>query len=258
LTRGLAFDAAYTLAGSESTAPDLGNSSLGVVQYAPYDLSLDRGPDPDIVKHRLLLNSTWQIPIGRQQRFFSTLPRWADRLVGGWTVATIFQARSGQHLTPFFAYGTSPIFPANTGKAYDTNNSFTEAWRPDVVGDPKGSRDRQNFFNLGAFKLPEPGSIGNARNGLLTGPGTWVVNLGLYRTIARAGRYAVEFRATLDNALNHPQFFVANDSGFLDLTDFLINGLVENGTTNTLGGEVANVEGFSPGRVVRLGARVTF
>ena len=46
--RGLSIEAAYTRAASESTAPDLGNSSLGVVQYNPYDLEQDRGPDPQV------------------------------------------------------------------------------------------------------------------------------------------------------------------------------------------------------------------
>jgi hypothetical protein len=254
---GLAFNAAYTLASSESTAPDLGNSTLGVVQYAPYDLELDRGPDPNVVTHRFIADATWELPLGSGRSLMNGLPSWADALVGGWTVATILQARSGQHLTPFFTYGTDPFFPANTGKAYDTNNSFGEAWRPDVVGNPDGSRARNNFFNLDAFRLPARGTVGNAKKGSLTGPGTWVVNVGLYKTLVRAGRVNAEFRATIDNAFNHPQFLVLSDSGFLNLTDLLINGVRDNGVTNVLR-EVGSLEGFAAARVVRLGVRVQF
>ncbi len=50
---GLAFDAAYTLAHSDSNAPDTGNSTIGPVQFDPYDIEKDRGPDPNVVKHRL-------------------------------------------------------------------------------------------------------------------------------------------------------------------------------------------------------------
>ncbi len=227
----------YTLAGSESSAPDLGNSSLGVVQYAPYDLELDRGPDPNVATHRFLLDATWS--------------------VRGWTVAAVLQARSGQHLSPFFTYGTGPVFPANTGKAYDTNSSFDEAWRPDVVGDPRGTGDRENFFNLDAFRLPAPGTVGNAQKGLLEGPGTWVTNLGVYRALKAAGRVRTEFRVTIDNLFNTPQFLVTSTSGFLDLTDFLINGVRDNGVTNVLN-ETGSLEGFAPARVVRIGMRMTF
>ena len=44
---GFAVNAAYTLAGSDSNAPDSGNSTIGVVQYDPYDIEKDRGPDPE-------------------------------------------------------------------------------------------------------------------------------------------------------------------------------------------------------------------
>lgn len=234
---GASIGATYTLSGSESTAPDLGNSSLGVVQYAPYDLELDRGPDPNVVTHRFLLDATWS--------------------VRGWTVAAVFQARSGQHLTPFFTYGTGPVFPANTGKAYDTNSSFDEAWRPDVIGDPRGAGDRDDFFNLDAFRLPAPGTVGNARKGLLEGPGAWVTNLGVYRAMKTVGRVRTELRVTVDNLFNTPQFLVTSTSGFLDLTDFLINGVRDNGVTNVLN-ETGSLEGFASARVVRIGIRMTF
>ena len=41
---GFAVNAAYTLAGSDSNAPDSGNSTIGVVQYNPYDIEMDRVP----------------------------------------------------------------------------------------------------------------------------------------------------------------------------------------------------------------------
>ena len=47
--------------------------------------------------------------------------------------------------------------------------------------------------------------------------------------------------------------------GFLDLTDYLINGDTNNGTTAVLGADtVGNADGFSAGRVVRFGLRMRF
>ena len=51
---GLALNVAYTYAHSDSNAPDSGNSSLGVILYDTYNLEADRGPDPNVVKHRLV------------------------------------------------------------------------------------------------------------------------------------------------------------------------------------------------------------
>jgi len=261
--KGLSIEAAYTRAETESTAPDLGNSSLGVVQYNPYNIEQDRGPDPQVPKHRFIMNATWELPVGRSQTHMQSLPGWADVLIGGWTLSGIFQARSGNLLTPYFAYGTDPIYPANTGRGLETVPFFGESWRPDVIGPVDGDRTRTNWFNLGAFTLPAPGTTGNAKRGIIEGPGNWVVNLGLYKTVVRARGVSVEFRATFENILNHPQFSLGQDSSFLDLTDYLINGLQSNGVTNVLASpdtqdNIGSDEGFQSSRVIRLGLRVRF
>ena len=258
---GFAVNAAYTLAGSDSNAPDSGNSTIGVVQYDPYDIEKDRGPDPNVVKHRVVLNSTWDIPVGRQRKFGASMPLWADAIVGGWTMSTIFQARSGPNLTPFFSYGTDPIFPANTGRALDGVGQFGEAWRPDVTGNPNVGGTRDAFYDVTKFSVPAPGTLGNAKKGSVQGPGTWIVNLAFYKDIIRTKGVNVELTALLDNAFNHPQFFVGSlgTDGFMDLTDFLIGGEPSNGTTAVLGTDtVGNAEGFSAGRVVRFGLRMRF
>jgi hypothetical protein len=52
---------------------------------------------------------------------------------------------------------------------------------------------------------------------------------------------------------------VGYGSGFAQLDSFLIDGDPNNGTTGVLGeGAIDNVEGFSPGRQIRIGLRATF
>jgi hypothetical protein len=258
---GLAVNVAYTLAHSDSNAPDAGNSSLGVVQYDPYDIEKDRGPDPNVVRHRVVANATWDIPVGRGRKHGANMPGWADALFGGWTVSTLFQARSGNNLTPFFTsfYTTSPW---NTGKPLDgVGNNFCCAWRPDQVGDPNSGGSRDAFFDQAAYALPADGSYGNAEKGSLLGPGTWVVNFAFYKDVIKRDRFTLQLSALLDNAFNHPQFFIpyGAGSGFVQLDDFLINGDANNGTTGVLGADVIdNKEGFAPGRVFRIGLRATF
>jgi hypothetical protein len=256
---GFAFNAAYTLAHSDSNAPDTGNSTIGPVQFDPYDIEKDRGPDPNVVKHRVVANATWDIPVGRGRPHGANMAGWADALFGGWTVSSIFQARSGQNLTPFFSgfYTTSPW---NTGKPLDgLGNFFCCAWRPDEIRDPNSGGTRESFFDQTAYALPAPGQLGNAKKGSLKGPGTWVVNFAFYKDVITQGDFRLQFSALLDNAFNHPQFFPTYGSGFVDLTSYLIDGDPANGTTGVLGaGAIGNAEGFSPGRVIRLGLRAVF
>ena len=85
------------------------------------------------------------------------------------------------------------------------------------------------------------------------------MNFAIYKDVVQQGHFRLQFSALLDNAFNHPQFFPGYGSGFVDLTSFLIDGDPNNGTTGVLGADtIANAEGFSPGRVIRLGIRATF
>ncbi|HUG54816.1 MAG TPA: hypothetical protein VMR21_14500, partial [Vicinamibacteria bacterium] len=256
---GLAVNVAYTYAHSDGNAPDTGNSSLGPVMFDPYDIEKDRGPDPNVVRHRVVANATWDVPVGRGRKLGANMPGWADTLFGGWTVSTLFQARSGNNLTPFFSsfYTTSPW---NTGKPLDgLGNSFCCAWRPDQIADPNSGGSRDAFYNVAAYGLPAPGQLGNAGKGSLLGAGTWVVNLGIYKDVVARNRFRLQLSALLDNAFNHPQFFTGYGDGFVQLDDWLIDGALDNGTTANLGaGPIANREGFAPGRVFRIGLRATF
>ena len=257
--QGFAINAAYTLANSDSNAPDTGNSTIGPVQFDPYDIEKDRGPDPNVVKHRVVANATWDVPVGRGRAHGANMSGWADALFGGWTVSALFQARSGQNLTPFFSgfYTTSPW---NTGKPLDgLGNFFCCAWRPDQIKDPNAGGSREAFFDQTAYAIPAEGVLGNAKKGSLKGPGTWVANFAFYKNVVTHDRFRLQFSALLDNAFNHPQFFAEYGSGFVDLTSYLIDGDPNNGTTGVLGADsIGNTEGFAPGRVVRLGLRATF
>ena len=88
---------------------------------------------------------------------------WANALFGGWTVSALFQARSGQNLTPFFSgfYTTSPW---NTGKPLDgLGNFFCCAWRPDQIKDPNAGGSREAFFDQTAYAIPAEGSWATRR-----------------------------------------------------------------------------------------------
>jgi len=256
---GLAVNAAYTLAHSDGTVPDTGFASLGPVMFDKDDIEKDRGPDPSVVRHRLLANATWDIPVGHGRKHAADMPGWADALFGGWTVSTIFQARSGNNLTPFFSsfYTTSPW---NTGKPLDgLGTSFCCAWRPDQLHDPNTGGTREAFYDATAYGLPAPGVLGNAKKGSLLGPGTWVVNFGLYKDIVTRGQFRLQLSAILDNAFNHPQFYPFYGDEFSQVDSWVIDGESDNGTMANLGsGAIANQEGFATGRVFRIGLRVTF
>ena len=231
------------------------------MQFDPYDIEKDRGPDPNVVKHRLMANATWDIPFGHGRKHGADMSAWSNALFGGWTVSTIVQARSGQNLTPFFSsyYTTSPW---NTGKPLDgLGTIFCCAWRPDQIRDPNVGGTRDAFFDQTAYAIPADGKLGNAKKGSLKGPGTWVANFALLQgRVHGTTDFELQFSALLDNAFNHPQFFPGYGSGFVQLDDFLVNGDPNNGINRGSGGRHHSQRGgiLRPGRVIRLGIRASF
>ena len=257
---GLAFNVAYTWADSSSNAPDTGNSSLGSYQYNLYDIEMDRAKDPNVVDHRVIANATWDLPVGHGRKHGADMPGWADALFGGWTVSTIFQARTGMHLSPFFSgfYSSSPW---NTGQSLDTTGVIgCCGWRADETGDPTaGAGTYEKFFDQTAYTAPGDGQYGNMKKGSLTGPSSWIVNFAFYKDIVAKDKFRLQFSMLMDNAFNHPQFLPGLSSSFLDMTDYIESGVLDNGTTGVLGADVVgNAEAFSPGRVIRFGIRATF
>ena len=179
-----------------------------MVQFDPYDIEKDRGPDPNVVKHRVVANATWDIPVGRGRKHGANMPGWANALFGGWTVSTLFQARSGNNLTPFFSAASTPRAPG-TRASLSTASATTSAARGGRTRSaiPNTGGTREAFFNQAAYALPADGKLGNAKKGSLRGPGTWVVNFAFYKDVITHQHFRLQLSALLDNAFNHPQFF---------------------------------------------------
>ena len=62
------------------------------------------------------------------------------------------------------------------------------------------------WFDTSAFAAPAFGFFGNARNGIIRGPGYTSVNVSLYKTFPLGERFNLQFRAEAFNVLNHPNF----------------------------------------------------
>ena len=205
---GLALNAAYTLAHSDSNAPDVGNSTIGPVMFDPYDIEKDRGPDPNVVKHRLVANATWDVPLGHGRAHGANMKGWTDALFGGWTVSTLFQARSGQHLTPFF-YRLLHDEPVEHGQG--TRWPGQLLLRELAAGsDPRSEYRRipRCILRSNGVCPPATGQAWKRQKRKLNGPG----NLGrelrvLQGRVRRTENFRLQFSALLDNAFNHPQFF---------------------------------------------------
>jgi len=241
---GMQFTAHYTLAKANdnlSTTFSEGafNSNLGLTN--PYDPSLDYGPADYDVRHRFVGSLIWKVPFGRD------LDGLGKALLDGWTVTSIFNARTG---TPFTIFdGTNanlssprlvPTGPLAVNVRPTENANFFNYI--DLTGQPVGAFGLAACGGCSDFG-PYPANM--TRRNQFRGPGYWKIDMGVSRNVRLTERYSLQLRAEFFNALNHANLYIAP------------------GTQDVSSGFVGAVKGVTPNgnverRNVQLAAKFIF
>ena len=203
---GLYFDANYTFA--KNLADNQGDNPTafaGEVNYGTpianrFHIANDYGNVEGTRHQRFLLTGIYQLPAGKGRTFLSS-GGWKDTFLGGWDLNTVTLLETGPWLTPSISTSSDQS---------NTNVVNRGAYlRPDVVSkDFYRGQSRAQYFNLAAFAATPTGAgrFGNAGVGILQGPGTEAVSLGLAKNFALTERTKLRFESTFTNVLNHTNF----------------------------------------------------
>jgi hypothetical protein len=203
---GLYFDANYTFA--KNLADNQGDNPTafaGEVNYGTpiadrFHIANDYGNVEGTRHQRFLLTGIYQLPAGKGRTFLSS-GGWKDTFLGGWDLNTVTLLETGPWLTPSISTSSDQS---------NTNVVNRGAYlRPDVVSkDFYRGQSRAQYFNLAAFAATPTGAgrFGNAGVGILQGPGTEAVSLGLAKNFALTERVKLRFESTFTNVLNHTNF----------------------------------------------------
>lgn len=180
----------------------------------PHDPQGDRSLSDLHRAHVFSADYIWQIPVGRNRAFGSGIGRAADAVLGGWQITGVVTASTGAPINVSIPRDVANIGPRS------------QAQRPDLVGDPlagvSGAPDQ--FLNKGAFAEPASYTFGNAGRNLVTGPGLFQLDFGLYKNFRVTERIGLQFRSEYFNALNNVNF--GNPNANFDSTAFgAIGGL---------------------------------
>ncbi len=173
-------------------------------------------------RHRMLLTGVYQLPFGKDRSFMGG-GGVKDAFLGGWDLTTVTLLETGPRLTPSISAGGCQVqansdgsCPATaTGQQQTNDQSNTNVanrgavLRPDTVSTNfYAGQSRSQFFNLAAFS-PTPvgsGRFGNAGVGILQGPGTAAVSLGVAKSFRITENVHARFESTFTNVLNHTNF----------------------------------------------------
>ncbi len=184
-------NAGYTWARDLTDAQDQ-TGAVGLRPQDSYNLNAEYGPNGFVRAHRFFTNLVYAIPLGRGQRFLNDAPQPADLLLGGWRMAWNVMAESGPYYTPTF-------------DSTDPSNTNTFGGRPDRIG---------NIFVIPGCLASEPlcsnpanvGRFGNCGINVLEGPKFVGADLSLMKDFPFAEKVELQFRTTMTNVFNHPNF----------------------------------------------------
>jgi hypothetical protein len=182
---GFSFAGSYSLA--KDTSDTVADDETGRIQpFTPE--GYQRGRSPNDRRHMLWINAVYELPFGRDKKFLSTLHPVANAFIGGWQLSGINSFVSG-------APRTITVPGATLGNGWGT--------RANLSGDPNVSDpSATQWFNTGAFSSPGQYAYGNSPIGVIEGPATHILDLGLMKNFSLGGSKYIQIRAEAYNALN--------------------------------------------------------
>jgi hypothetical protein len=202
MQHGLYYEANYTyaknVADNQGDAP---SSFAGEVNYGlpitdRFNVKRNLGNVEGTRRNRMLLTGVYQLPFGNGRKYMNA-NRLTDAFLGGWDVTTITLLETGPWLTPSIS---SSADQSNTNVV-----NRGALLRPDRV--PNGTADAVKYDGQSFLATPAgAGRFGNAGVGVLQGPGTATVSLGVAKQFLLTERVHARFETTFTNVLNHTNF----------------------------------------------------
>ncbi|MGH9736143.1 MAG: carboxypeptidase regulatory-like domain-containing protein [Candidatus Acidiferrales bacterium] len=216
---GMQFDANYTW------SHNLGMSTpndwqAGIAQYTLRDLNESYGPTTYDLRHVAHVSGTYDLPFGAGKQFLNHSGL-LDRVVGGWTVGTVFTWQSG---FPFLLDGPS-LQSFKTNSTYNDSsdgglilNGVTRSQLQNSIGVyPAAGTTHVNFFgpqfqgaNIKNFVTlnTTPGTL--AAPTYLYGPHFWNDDIAVTKVVPITERLRFSLQGEFLNAFNHPNFNAFN------------------------------------------------
>ncbi len=155
--------------------------------YFNIDPELNRGPADFERRHNFVLSQLFELPVGRNQKYFNGINRVADFFIGGWQINSNTTWQSGFHFNVEY----------NGGADRDTGHN-----RPNLNGDANIPGTRNQFISPDGFTRPAIGTFGNIPRNFFTGPSYFRTDASLLKKFRFTERMNFEFRIEVVNLFN--------------------------------------------------------
>jgi hypothetical protein len=198
-SHGLQFQASYTYSHAldNASSASLGSANQGDFRLQT-DPRLEYGNADFDVRHRFVFSFIYELPFGKEKEFGKNASGAVNQVIGGWQVAGIVTASTGNWFTP-----TDVVTNLSTSDCGGT--VAISCIRPNRIGNPNSKPCiAGTIFNTCAFVSNSVlGSFGNAGRNIILGPGYQNWDVSLFKTFPIREEKRIEFRAEFFNAWNH-------------------------------------------------------
>uniref|UniRef100_Q020T4 TonB-dependent receptor, plug n=1 Tax=Solibacter usitatus (strain Ellin6076) TaxID=234267 RepID=Q020T4_SOLUE len=168
-----------------------------------FNEALDRGRSNFDIPHAFTMTSQYTLPIGKGHAFGGNMPGWANALVGGWDLGSLWIWESGSPFTVSSGRATGPS-TANTWADYTGSRNIGS-----VMTNNNGIGPGVYYFTpaqIASFSEPAAGSIGNSGRNTFRGPQFFNLDASLVKRFQVMEHKSITFRAEAYNLLNRVDF----------------------------------------------------
>jgi hypothetical protein len=209
-TGGASIGAAYTFSKLISATDTLtgwleASSGYEWGMADPNRPELEKSISSNDVKHRLVANYVYDIPVGRGKAVLHDANRLTDEVIGGWGIQGITTFQGG------FPIAMSP--PTNANSVFGFNQRPALVAGCDRTKTTGGDIKTRTFFNPACFTQAPQLSFGESRNdAVVRSPGIDNFDMSVVKNfpIDREGRSHIQFRTEFFNLFNRTQFGYPN------------------------------------------------
>ncbi|MCU1262650.1 MAG: TonB-dependent receptor, partial [Bryobacterales bacterium] len=216
----------------------------GQTRFEPFldinNAKLEKSRAPFNQTHVFKANYIYELPFGTGKRF--DLGRMMNRILGGFSTSGIITWSSGSPFSFFSGRATLNRAGGSRSANNTADSSLTAGQINNLLGlrfngngvyyiansaiNPDDGRgvapDGSPAFTGQVFSNPTAGNVGTLSKDQFNGPGWFAFDAGVQKTTKVTERLSVELRAEAINVLNHPTFFVGDQS--INNTDFGVVG----------------------------------
>jgi hypothetical protein len=156
-----------------------------------YNRAVGNSQAPD-VPHNFVGSFTYRLPFGTGQRWLSAKTGPVQILFGGWNVSTITLLQSGQ---PLRIKTSTDVLGSGVTNSADVTCSSVKTYK-----------SVSKWFDTSCFATPKALTLGNAKQGIVRGPGYYNSDFSLSKSISIREDMKIRVQADAFNLSNTPHY----------------------------------------------------